>query len=93
MLQDCSRFQLFSCTLECVSGPGVESFLPGASGFWLLTLRAAPAHPKAAGGRGQPRGRHPLGRTEIGCCNACVKIARFLMETKWIANLKTLGAT
>lgn len=81
MLQDPSRFRLFSCMLECVSGPGVESFLPGASGFWLSTFGAAPVHPGEQGAGGQPLGRHPLGRTEIGCCNACVKTARFLMES------------
>lgn len=54
MLQDRSRFQLFSCALECVSGPGVESFLPGASGFWLLTWRAAAARPGERGAGSSP---------------------------------------
>ena len=54
VLQDHSRFQLFFCMLECVSGPGVESFLPETSGCWLLMFRAAPAHPGEQGAGGSP---------------------------------------
>lgn len=49
MLQDCLRFQMFSCTLECVSGLGVEPFLPGAGSSWLLIIGAVLVHPGEQG--------------------------------------------
>lgn len=61
------RFRLFSCSLECVSGSAVESFLPGVSGSRLLTFRWVPVHPGEC--------------MEMGCCNAGGEIARFLKES------------
>lgn len=74
MLQEHSRFQLFSWRLECVSGPSVDSFLAGTSGCRLWTNPAAPVHPGEQGA-GAARGCTPslahsnrmLQRSHVDC--------------------------
>lgn len=72
----CKTTQHFSCFPAHwnVSGPGVESFLPGVSGFWLLMFRAAPVHPgeQGAGAACGSASSLPYGNQVLQClCEAC----------------------